>query len=131
MGDCEHSVGANPRNATTCVKCGRSLSGRWLRDPERRRELLLRVASAPGQAAAESLAAYAEARTQSGPVRRLKTRNFRREILEELGDAANYFAWLDDQRALRDAGGLSHEETIALHHLVQAWRWMHSQGEDW
>ena len=85
---CEHSIGEDPRFPRTCIKCGREVSGRWLRDLQRESELALRASKKPEFT--ESLIQFAQARAGKSNVRRLKSRNLRREIQEELADALNY-----------------------------------------
>jgi hypothetical protein len=45
------------------------------------------------------LSDFAEARAGRGPVRDISTRNFAREVLEELADARNYLVWWIEQLA--------------------------------
>lgn len=125
---CEHSAGSNPRKQDTCVKCGRPIEGRWRRDIEREAELIQRAAG-PNDDVSD-LVALSIARSGTGAVRSLRTRNFFIEVREELSDAANYLCWLDDQRVLGGEDGLRNNELIALHHVAQAWRWLHSRGQD-
>ena len=125
---CEHSIGDNPRRPTTCIKCGREVSGRWIRDKRREANLVYRASKKPEFSA--SLIALAQMRAGDKPVRGLASRNFRLEVIEELADAVNYLCWLDDQRALQKLGGLNAGELAALHHLTEAWRWLHSSGDD-
>ena len=126
--DCEHSVGNDPRKANQCVKCGRTLGGRWVRNLGREAALVQRAA---GLVNIGDLVHVAQQRAGSGQVRRLRSRSFYVEIREELSDAVNYFAWLDDQRVLNGEEGLTHNELNALHHVTQAWRWLHSADGDW
>ena len=125
---CQHSFGTDPRREGTCVKCGRIVSGRWIRDPERERQLALRASKKPEHT--ESLVAFAQSRAGSGQVRNLLSRNMHREIREELSDALNYLCWLDDQKAVLDEGGLNAGELAALHHICEAWRWLHMGGDE-
>lgn len=126
--DCEHSIGNDPRKANQCVKCGRTLGGRWIRNMEREAELVQRAA---GLHDVSDLVQFAQGRAGTGQVRRLRSRSFYVEIREELSDAVNYFAWLEDQRILNGDEGLSGNELAALHHVVQAWRHLHSRDSDW
>lgn len=125
---CEHSIGDDPRFPTTCIKCGKNVSERWIRDTERERQLLLRASKKPEFT--ESLVQFAQSRSGKSNVRRLKSRNMRREIQEELGDAANYFCWLDDQKVIKGEDGLNAGELAALHHVVEAWRWLAIGGDE-
>ena len=126
--NCEHSIGNDPRNETTCIKCGRSVDGRWLRDTKRERHLVLRSSSKPEFA--ESLVNFAQKRAGDTNVRQVRSRNFTREIKEELADAMNYLCWLDDQKYLRGLDGLNAGELAALHHVTEAWRWLHVGGDE-
>ena len=128
--ECEHSLGNDPRRIESgaCLKCGRTVSGRWRRDKNRERDLVLRASAKPEFS--ESLVRFAHARSGDGEVRNLRSRNMRREIEEELADAVNYFCWLDDQKAIKGLVGLNAGELAALHHLTEAWRWMHSGGDE-
>lgn len=125
---CEHSIGDNPRKTTTCIKCGREVLGRWLRDKRREADLVYRASKEPEYSA--SLVALAQTRAGDKPVRGLTSRNFRREIEEELADAINYLCWLDDQKNLQGLDGLNAGELACLHHLTSAWRWLHSSGDE-
>ena len=122
---CEHSV--EPRRPTTCLKCGREVSGRWLRSLERERDLALRASEEPEFT--ESLVRFAQFRSGSSQVRRLSSRNFRLDVMEELADALNYLCWLDDSKAVRGEGGLNAGELAALQHVTLAWRWLHLGGD--
>jgi len=126
--ECEHSIGPDPRFASTCIKCGREVSGRWLRSKERERSLAMRASKKPEFT--ESLVAFAQQRAGESNVRNLRTRNFQREVREELADALNYLCWLDDARAIKGEGGLNAGELAALHHVVEAWRWLHTGGDN-
>jgi len=122
---CEHSV--EPRRPTTCLKCGREVSGRWLRSLKRERDLALRASEEPEFT--ESLVRFAQFRSGSSQVRRLSSRNFRLDVMEELADALNYLCWLDDQRTVRGEGGLNAGELACLQHVTLAWRWLHVGGD--
>jgi hypothetical protein len=104
------------------------VDGRWLRDIDRERNLVLRSASKPEFA--ESLIAFAHNRAGNSNVRSVRSRNFHREIKEELADAVNYLCWLDDQKYLRGIDGLNAGELAALHHVTEAWRWLHVGGDE-
>lgn len=125
--DCDHSSSDDPRKAGTCVKCGRPLPAPFMRSHEREAELIQRAA---GLADVSDLIAFAQFRSGSGRVRRLRSRNFFVETREELSDAANYLAWLSDQRVANGEEGLRSNELAALHHVAEAWRWLHSRGLD-
>lgn len=125
--ECEHSIGGNPRHPNTCIKCGREVSGRWLRDLRREASLVYRASKKPEYSA--SLIHFAQSRAGDKPVRSLRSRNMRREIEEELADAVNYLCWLDDQKAVKGLEGLNAGELAALHHVCEAWRWLHA-GDD-
>ena len=126
--ECEHSFSSNPRNEGVCVKCGKIVSGRWLRDGERERLLGLRASKKPEFT--EGLVAFAQQRAGTTEVRNLSSRNFRKEILEEVADAFNYLCWLDDQKSVNDEGGLNAGELACLHHITEAWRWMHMATDE-
>lgn len=126
--DCEHSIGSDPRFESSCVKCGRVVSGRWVRDKERERQLALRASKKPEYT--ESLIAFAQQRAGETNVRSLRSRNFHREIREELADTLNYLCWLDDAKHLKGQNGLNAGELAALHHVCEAWRWMHIGGDN-
>ncbi|NBV77927.1 hypothetical protein EBR66_07210 [bacterium] len=93
----------------------------------RERDLALRASEEPEFT--ESLVRFAHFRSGSGPVRRLTSRNWRVDVLEELADALNYLCWLDDAKAITDEGGLNAGELAALHHVTEAWKWMHLGGD--
>ena len=90
-GRCEE--GNDPRNAGRCFRCGMPVV-RVDRDRdiaverELTREAAKRVAADP-----EPLVLFAEARSDKGPVRDFPTRDFEREVREELADARNYLVW--------------------------------------
>jgi len=125
---CEHSIGNDPRHPTTCLKCGREVSGRWLRDLGRERQLIVRASK--DQVHSENLVRFAQSRSGLDSVRMLRSRSFHTEVREELADAANYLCWLDDQRHIRGEDGLTAGELACLHHLTEAWRWLHVGSED-
>lgn len=125
---CEHSVGNDPRHLTTCLKCGREVNGRWLRDKGREEELVLR-ASKPSETI-RGLIHFAQERAGDSQVRNLTSRSFLREIREELADATNYLCWLDDQRVIAGEYGLNAGELAALHHVTEAWKWLHIGGAE-
>jgi hypothetical protein len=54
----------------------------------------------------------------------------RREIQEELADACNYLCWLDDQKSIKGEEGLNAGEIAALHHVIEAWRWLAVGGDE-
>ena len=125
---CEHSIGNDPRHLRTCLKCGREVSGRWLRDPERERTLAFRASKDPEFT--ESLVRFAQERAGDGQVRTLVSRNFHREVREELADSFNYLCWLSDQKAVRGDEGLNAGELACLSHVCEAWRWLHMGGDE-
>lgn len=53
----------------------------------------------------ERLIAFAEQRAGDGPVRDMATRDFGREVIEELADARNYLVWMAAQLAGSDDRG--------------------------
>lgn len=74
----------------------------------------------------ERLSDYAEARAGSGPVIDLDSRNFAREVAEELADARNYLCWWAQQLAARDdhqelAGEINQEIGQALSAVALAY----------
>lgn len=123
---CEHSIGNDPRY-DSCVKCGREMNGRWIRDKERERKLIMRASRKPEYT--ESLVNFAQERAGDSQVRNLTSRSFIREIREEIADAANYLCWLDDQRVINGEDGLNAGELAALNHVTEAWRWLHIGGD--
>ena len=125
---CEHSIGTDPRYENTCVKCGRIVSGRWLRSKDREGLLALRASRKPEFT--HSLVQFAQERAGDTHVRNLHSRNFHREIKEEIADAFNYLAWLDDSKVIKGGIGLNAGELAALHHITEAWRWLHIGGDD-
>jgi hypothetical protein len=125
---CEHSFSGNPRNEGTCVKCGKIVSGRWLRDEERERLLALRASKRPEFT--ENLVAFAQQRAGDSPVRNLRSRNFHKECREEIADALNYLCWLDDQKAVIEGSGLNAGELACLFHITEAWRWLHTGSDE-
>lgn len=54
---------------------------------------------------AEHLTSFAEQRAGTSPVRDQATRNFGREVLEELADARNYLCWFAEQVLVADDHG--------------------------
>ena len=70
------------------------------RDLEFERERTTEAARALTAVAPERLITFAELRAGSAPVRDLETRDFGREVLEELADARNYAVWWQRQLML-------------------------------
>jgi hypothetical protein len=74
---------------------------------------------------AERLIEYAEHRAGPAPVRDLDTRNFAREVVEELADARNYLVWWAEQLTRADNGSdetgeMTSEICAALSHVAAA-----------
>jgi hypothetical protein len=99
-----------------------------VRDLRREQQLIERVVNDPSLV--EGMVAMAQRRAGTGAVRSLKNRNFLREICEEIADAANYFVWWDDQIVVNGGSGLGSQQLAALHHLAEAWKWLHTAGDD-
>jgi alkylation response protein AidB-like acyl-CoA dehydrogenase len=68
------------------------------------------LAAASARIDDDRLSSFAEQRAGDAPVRDLETRNFAREVLEELADARNYLVWWSQQvTALDDSSELTGE----------------------
>jgi hypothetical protein len=74
---------------------------------------------------AEGLNDFAELRAGDGPVRDLETRDFGREIVEELADARNYLTWraLQEMHRLEADGELTEMVAHALAAVTLAYDW--------
>lgn len=70
------------------------------RDLHFERERTAEAASALTAVRPDRLIEFAELRAGHGPVRDIETRDFGRELLEELADARNYATWWARQLAL-------------------------------
>jgi hypothetical protein len=78
-------------------------------------------AAASVNATSDRLIAFAEARAGQAPVRERDTRNFGREVLEELADARNYLVWWVEQIArLHSSDDLAGEITEAVGQTLAA-----------
>jgi hypothetical protein len=128
--ECNHEVGNDPRRASECLKCGRTLPAAMIRDPERELAVLKRHTEHKG------LAQYALSQVQARagvdrPWQGLAHRDFGREAFEEVIDLCAYMLGRAQQRDLQGhETELSVSESMVLFHALEALKALLAADDD-
>ena len=128
---CQHEESREPGKTGVCYKCREEITGAgWVRNPADDYDLLCRVSQ--DRDLVDMI--YRQVTERAGTDEQWHSvahRDFVREVREELLDGCAYLMGQADQRKIRGyVDPLSSGQLMALHHLVEAYRCLHTPDDD-